>query len=245
MAQTAPASVAPTAGWGATLANLYFAPREAFQALLVRPRVWIPLAGFVALQIAFTAVWLHQMNPREFMRTQIEDSGRADQMPPEQMENIIDTQVKVFPVFAWLSPLVIAPLGLLAVAGIFLFIFRFLFGGDVSFSQSVAVLAWSMVAVGLVTTPLTLLVMGLKDDWNLDPRTVLQANISLFLDPAATSKPLYALAESLDLFSFWLMALLAAGYGVANRKTTGWALPGVVGVWAIYVLGKVALAALF
>ena len=245
MAQTAPAPAAPTAGWGATLANLYFAPREAFQALLVRPRFWIPLAGFLALNAAFTAVWLQQMDPREFMRTQIEDSGRADQMPPEQMENIIDTQVKVFPFFAWLSPLVILPVGVMAVAGIFLFVFRFLFGGDVSFSQSVAVLAWSMVAVGLVTTPLTLLVMGLKDDWNLDPRTVLQANISLFLDRAATSKPLYSLAESLDLFSFWIMALLAAGYGVANRKTTGWALPGVVGVWAIYVLGKVALAAVF
>lgn len=244
MAQTA-APTASRASWPSILANLYFAPREAFQALLVRPRFWLPLAGFLALTVAFTAVWLHKMDAREYMRAQIEESGRADRMQPEQLESILDTQVGMFPVFAWLSPLVIIPLGLLAVAGLYLFVFRFLFGGEVTFGQSAAVLAWSFLAVGLITTPLTLAVMGLKDEWNLDPRTALQANASLFLDKAATPKPLFALAESLDLFSFWILGLMAAGYGVANRKTTGWAMAGVVGVWAIYVLGKVALAAIF
>lgn len=145
----------------------------------------------------------------------------------------------------WVGPLVFVPLGCLALAGLYLFVFRFLFGGDVTFGQSAAVLAWSFVAVGLITTPLTLLVMALKGDWNVDPRTALQADVSVFLDRAATPKPLYSLAESLDLFSFWILGLLAAGYGVANRKTTAWALAGVVGVWAIYVLGKVGLAAVF
>lgn len=244
MSQTA-APTASRASWPSTLANLYVAPREAFQALLVRPRFWLPLAGFLILSLAFTAVWLQKMDPREYMRAQIEDSGRADRMQPEQLESILDAQVGMFPVFAWASPLVIIPLGLLATAGLFLFVFRFLFGGDVTFAQSAAVLAWSCLAVGLITTPLTLAVMGLKDEWNLDPRTVLQANPSLFLDKATTPAPLFALAESLDLFSFWILGLMAAGYGVANRKTTGWAVSGVVGVWAIYVLGKVALAAVF
>lgn len=79
------------------------------------------------------------------------------------------------------------------------------------------------------------------------PREVLQANVSVFLDRAATPKPLYALAESLDLFSFWMMGLLAAGYGVANRKTTAWAAGGVVGpmgLWARLRPGQ-GLAALF
>jgi hypothetical protein len=244
MAQTASPPASGTS-WPSILANLYFAPREAFQALLGRPRFWLPLAAFLILNLAFTAVWLHKVDAREYMRAQIEDSGRADQMPPEQLESVLDTQVGLFPVFAWVMPLVLIPLGLLAIAGLYLFVFRFLFGGDVTFAQSAAVLAWSFLAVALITMPLTLLVMDLKDDWNLDPRTALQANASLFLDKAATSKPLFALAESLDLFSFWILGLMAAGYGVANRKTTGWAMAGVVGVWAIYVLGKVALAAVF
>jgi len=246
MAQTAAPAPPPAPEASASaLANLYFGPREAFQALLVRPRFWMPLAAFLVLSMAFNVVWLQKVEPREFIRTQIEESGRADKIPPDQFEAVLDAQAGFFSVMAWLSPLVFVPLGLLAMAGLYLFVFRFLFGGDVTFGQSAAVLAWSFLAVGLITTPLTLLVMALKGDWNVDPRTALQANVSVFLDRTATPKPLYALAESLDLFSFWMLALLAAGYGVANRRTTAWAVGGVIGVWAIYVLGKVGLSALF
>ena len=227
------------------LANLYFAPREGFQALLPRPRFWIPMLGWMALVLAFTGVWLSQVDARAYMRAQLEDSGQADKMPPEQVESVVDAQARAFPYMAWVGPLVFLPVMLFAIAGVYLFVFRFLFGGDVTYGQSAAILAWTFLVVGLVTTPLTLLVLGLKDDWTLDPRLALQANPTLFLDRAAVPKALYSLAESLDLFSFWMLGLMAAGYGVANEKSTRWAVGGVVGVWAAYVLGKMALAAIF
>jgi hypothetical protein len=227
------------------LANLYFDPREGFQALLPRPRFWIPLLGWMALVLAFTGVWLSQVDARAYMRAQLEESGQADKMPPEQQAAVIDAQARAFPVMAWVGPLVFLPIMLFAIAGVYLFVFRFLFGGDVTYGQSAAILAWTFLVVGLVTTPLTLLVLGLKDDWTIDPRLALQANPTLFLDRAAVPKPLYSLAESLDLFSFWMLGLMAAGYGVANKRSTPSALWGVVGVWAVYVLAKVALAAVF
>jgi hypothetical protein len=227
------------------LANLYFSPREGFEALLPRPRFWIPLLGWVALVLAFTGVWLSQVDASAYMRAQLEESGQADKMPPEQVESIVEAQARAFPVMAWVGPLVFLPIMFFAVAGVYLFVFRFLFGGDVTYGQSAAILAWTFLVVGLVTTPLTLLVLGLKDDWTLDPRFALQANPTLLLDRGAVPKPLYSLFESLDLFSFWMLGLLAAGYGVANKKGTSWALWGVVGVWAVYVLAKVALAAVF
>jgi hypothetical protein len=245
MAETTAATPAPAASIPSAFLNLYVAPREGFQSLLARSSFWVPLIGWMALSLAFTAVWMKNVDPRAYMRQQIEDSGRADKMPPEQLESIVEAQAKAFPIMAWVGPVVFLPLGLLAVGGIFLFVFRFLFGGTVTFGQSMAVLAWAFLALGVITTPLTLAVLGLKDDWNLDPRTALQANASLFLDRASIPKPLYSLVESLDLFSFWTIFILAAGYGVANRKSTGWALWGVVGIWAVYVLGKVGLAAIF
>jgi hypothetical protein len=247
MAQTAsaPPAPAPQTSFSAALANLYFSPREAFQTLLVRPRFWIPLAGWLALTLVFTAVWVQKVDPHAYIKEQIEQSGRADKMTPEQMSSVVDTQAKMFPIFAWVGPFVFLPLSLLLIAGIYLFVFRFLFGGNMTFGQSAAILAWTFLAVGLVTTPLTLAVLWLKDEWNLDPRTALQANATLFLDRASTAKPLYSLLESLDLFSFWVLAVMAAGYGVANRKSTGWALWGVIAVWVVYVLGKAGLAAIF
>lgn len=245
MSESTAANTAPSGSLSSAFVNLYVAPREGFQALLPRSRFWLPLAGWLALSLAFTAVWMQKVDARAYIRQQIEDSGRADKIPPDQMDSIVETQSKMFPIFAWIGPLVFLPLGLLAAAGIYLFIFRFLFGGVVTFGQSASVLAWTFFALGLITTPLTLAVLGLKDEWNLDPRQALQANATLFLDRATTSKPLYSLMESLDLFSFWVMGVLAAGYGVANRKTTGWAIWGVVILWAVYVLGKVGFAAIF
>jgi Yip1 domain len=237
----------PVAGesWGSMLGNLYFAPREAFRALLVRSGFWVPLLALIALNVTFTAIWLQNVDPHEFMRTQIEESGRADRMSPEQLQAVVDGQAGMFSTFAWLGQLVFLPLFFLAVAAVYLFIFRFLLGGEVRYRASLAVVGWSFLAVSIITTPLILLVMMLKGDWNVDPRTAVLAGPALLLEKGSTSPWLYALVDSVDLFSFWVLALLAAGYGVANRRTTGWAVGGVVGLWVAYVAGKVALAAVF
>ena len=72
-----------------------------------------------------------------------------------------------------------------------------------------------------------------------------QANLSLVMDKAETAKPLWALATSLDLVSFWIMFLLATGFGVAVKKSTGSTIWGVAIPWAIMVAIKVGWNAIF
>jgi hypothetical protein len=67
----------------------------------------------------------------------------------------------------------------------------------------------------------------------------------MVLVKTTASKALYALAKSLDLFTFWTMFLLAAGFGAASKRSAGGAAMGVVLPWAVIVLGKVAWAAIF
>jgi hypothetical protein len=215
------------------------------RAIARRPTFWAPLLAFVALGATFNAVWLRHLDPAEFARTQIEDSPLADRLSPQDRAEGIARQARVFPKVAWLGPLVFSPLGLVLVALAYLFVFRFLYGGEVTFRQALAVVAWTFVAVALVTTPLTLLVLYLKEDWNVDPRTALQANPALFLDKGSVSRALYSAAESLDLFSAWMLALLSVGYGVAAAIPARRAALGVIAPWAIYVVGKAALAAFF
>jgi Yip1 domain len=227
------------------LLDVYFAPREAFERI-VRHRRWLlPAVGMVVVSLAFAGVWLSRMQPREFLTTQLQESGQWDKIPAENREHVLDQQAKFIPIFTW----IMAPLGavviLVVVAGALLFVFRFFYAGEVGFRQALAVVAWTFFAVGLVTSPLTLAVMGLKGDWNLNPQDVLQANLGLLLDRAETAKPLWALATSLDLFSFWIIFLLATGFAVASRKATGSALWGVVIPWALVVVVKVGWAAVF
>jgi hypothetical protein len=90
-----------------------------------------------------------------------------------------------------------------------------------------------------------LLVLQLKGDWNVNPQEVIQANLGLLLEKSSAAKPLWALLSSIDLFSLWMVFLLAVGFGVASKKTTGSAIWGVGIPWILIVLAKVGWAAIF
>jgi hypothetical protein len=232
-------------GFFQNLIDLYFAPREAFGRIVPKPTFIVPLLGHVVLSMIFTGIWLNQMEPREFMKTQLQEQGQWDRIPAEQRDNLLDQQAKFMPIMGWVGAALGGPITILVVAAVLMFIFRFFYAGEVGFKQSMAITSWSFFALALIATPLILLVFALKGDWNLNPQEILQANFSLLLDKAETAKPLWALATSLDLFSFWLIFLLAAGFGVACKKATGSTLWGVVIPWAVIVAIKVGWSAIF
>jgi len=232
-------------GFFQNLIDIYFAPREAFDRIVSRPTWVVPVIGATVLALAFTGIWMSRMEPEEFMKTQLQESGQWDKIPAEQREQLVEQQAKFMPIFAPISAIVMTPITMLVMAAVLLFIFRFFYAGEVGFKQSFSIVSWSWFAYSLVTTPLILAVMALKEDWNLNPQEVLQANLALLLDKAETAKPLWALATSLDLFSFWLIFLLASGFGVAVRKATGSAFWGVAIPWAIIIAVKVGWSTMF
>ena len=227
------------------LANLYVSPGTEFVSILRQRSFWAPLVALVVLNIAFTAVWLQKVDRREFMRARIEESPRADQIPPGQMEQIVETQAGFLHLWGWGGALLAAPVIVFGLAGLFLFVYRFFYEGQLTFGHSAAVVGWSFFAVGLVQTPLMLLTLFLKGDWTIPPQNALEANLGMLLDRETTAKPLHALASSLDLFSFWTMFLLSAGYAVATRRPTASAAWGVVTMWGLYVLAKMGFSLLF
>ena len=243
MQQTETSPAAPR-GFGSTLLGLYIEPTATFRSILARPTVLVPLLALMFLTVGFTALWVNKADPVAFHREQLEQSAWAEKMTPEQKEQQVQQQAKFFR-FSPAFVLVGAGIFYLLAALLYLAIFRFLYGADLTFKQSLSILLWAFLAVGLVSTPLMVAVFALKGDWNLDPNTILQANLSLVLDRATAPKWLYSLASSLDLFSFWTLGLLAAGYGAASRRTLGGALAGVAGPWLVYVLIKVGFTALF
>ena len=244
---SSPAPVAPESGGGffQNLIDVYFSPREAFTRIVRNPRFLVPLVAYVILVLGFTGVWMQKMDPAEFMKTQIEESGQADRIPAEQREAIIEQQAKWMPIFAWVMGPVGIAVSLLVIAGALLFIYRFFYAAEVSFRQSFAIVTWVFFAVGLVTTPVTLAVMSLKGDWNINPQEAVQANLGLLLEKSSAAKPLWTLLTNIDVFSLWMVFLLAVGFAVASRKPTGSALWGVAIPWILIVLAKVGWAAIF
>jgi hypothetical protein len=243
-ASPAPVQPEPAGGFFQNLVDLYFAPRTAFSRVVARPSFVLPFIGHLVLALGFTGIWLNKVDAREFMKTQLEESGRWDKIPAEQREGILERAGGQMKIFGYIGPAVATPVMLLLFAGVLMFVFRFFYASEVGFKPSLAIVAWTLFAVALVTTPLLLLVFQLKGDWNLNPQEVLQANLGPLVEKA-THKVLYALLSSIDLFVGWMIYLLAAGFGVASGKTTSSALWGVLIPWAVIVLGKVAWAGLF
>jgi hypothetical protein len=240
------APVAPERSFFQNLIDVIVSPREAFEAIVRKPGFWLAFAFYLALVAAFTAVWVLKVDPAEFGKAQMVESGQWDKMAPEARAGAMSMQTRtVFAVFSGVAILVGTPLFFLAIAGGLLFIYRFFYAGEVTFRQSLAIVAHAFAALALVTTPLLFLVFFLKGDWNLNPQTAVQANLTLLLDHDSASRALWTFATSIDLFGLWMIWLLAVGFGVATKKGTSSAVWGVAVPWAIIVLGKVAWALVF
>ncbi len=230
-------------GFFGTLVDLWFDPRRAFEGILRSPGILVPLLLHFALVVAFSATWGRMVDPGEFMKTQLVESGRWDRMPPEAREGVTTGASGFFLPMIGVGAL-FGGLGFpLLVAAMLLFVFRFFYASDVTFRPALSITAWSFAATGLLTTPITLLVMYLKGEWNLPPPDVFQAGPALLVERGETAKPLWTLLQGFDLFILWIVTLLAVGFAVASKRSTGAALWGVAVPWILFVLCRAAIAA--
>ena len=98
---------------------------------------------------------------------------------------------------------------------------------------------------GAIQSILAMITLPLKSYGDVDPENIVAANVKAFLSGDAP-KWLGALGSSLDLFWIWCMVLAAIGFTAANPKKIkpGTAYSVVFGLWGVWVLAKVAWAAL-
>ncbi len=248
MTETPAVPEAPPADSGSFLGNLfnlYFEPTETFAKIFVKPRVWMALLLQIAMGVLFTSIWLEKMDAREFMKAQMEQNTRIQQMPAEQVEQIINTQARFMRTWGRIAPFIAPVLIDLVLAGLFMFIFRFFMAADVSFMRSFATVVWTFAALALIQTPIMLLVFWLKGDWNVDPNQIIQANPTIFFEVGSMSRWIWSLLSSFDLFSLWTLFLFATGFAVAGKRGLSTGVWGVLIPWVVYLAGKVAFVLVF
>jgi hypothetical protein len=80
----------------------------------------------------------------------------------------------------------------------------------------------------------------------MDPNAMgdlLRSNLGFLV--GRDEKVLHSLLGSIDLFSFWSLALFVIGYSAAAKIRKGQAAGVIVTLWVVFVLGKAGLAAIF
>ena len=237
--QQAPSSNMSEAG---RLAGIFWEPKPVFQDLAARPRFWAPLIIMTVLAVVLMVSFSRVVGFESMTRRQIEASPRTAQMPPEQRERAIQMGLKFAVPFAYGGAALGFTVSALAIAGILLGCVNLLGGAKVSYPQAFSITCYSFLPSGLATI-LAMVVMFLKDPADFDLQHPLPLNLGAFLDKSAVGSFVYSLAGSLDLFSIWVLLLLALGFSSAARKMSfGKALALVSLPWAVYVLLKSSLA---
>jgi hypothetical protein len=203
--------------------------------LIQRPRFLPALLISVLAGMALMSVGAQRGVIAQFMRQQMESNPRLEQIPAEQRERIIEQSTK-FSTYMFVGGAVVGPvIGLLATSGFFLLVSNILLGAKARFLQLMGIVAHAWLPnslLGLIGIPILLA----KEPDAVDMRNIVpMTNLGLLVDSTQHPK-LFAMATSLDLFSFWVIGLVALGLSRLTGKSLAAVLPAIVVPWLVYVL---------
>ena len=233
-------------GEASRLTGVFFEPAKTFADVAARPGFWAPLILVIVVSLAYMVLFGQHVGWERMIRHQTETSSRASQLTPEQRETQIQIGVKFAPVMTYAAILVGVPVVWLIWAAILLGIVKGMMSAQVRLKQVFAIICYASLP-GAIMMLLAIAVMFMKppDDFNLQNPLVF--NPGAFMDPLTSSKFLYSLATSLDLFRIWTLVLIAIGLKAAGGKqlSMGGAATAVFLPWAIWTFGAAARAGAF
>ena len=224
------------------IAMVFSSPREAFKDIARSPRWWIPVLIIAAMGTIYSFAFGAKIGWDRAGRQILEASPQAANMTPQQMEQAISRIATVARFQQYLGILTTALL-ILIVAAVMKFLFDVLMGADLGMNRYMGIVGYANLPL-VISTALTLLVLNLKSPEDFSVTNPLAFNVGAFL-PDGTAPWLRGLGASLDLFSFWVIALIAIGVSSATRKISfGKALVTVLIPWGLYVLLRAGALAL-
>jgi len=223
------------------ITGIFFEPGKSFADIAVRPRWIAPLLLIVLVSMAFMISYTQRGGWRVMMEQQMANSSRSTQMSPEQREQGIEIGVKYASLSAYVVPILV-PVTFLIIAGVLTGITALILSAPVKFSQVFAIVCYANLP-GVIRGILVLVVLQMKNITDFDLNNPLMFNPGYFMNPKESSKFLYSLATSLDLFSLWVILLTAVGLKAAAGKklSFGGAFFAVALPWAVFVLCAAAL----
>ena len=211
--------------------GIFFSPKATFEDIVRKPGWLLPVIILAVLGLA-VAIGLNQkMNWREFMSQQIEKSPQASTMSAEQKEQRIEAGAKFAPISSYVFG-VPAPLILILVVALIMW-------GD---KTALSIVAHAYVPV-MLSNLVFLLVLFLKAPGTIDLENPVATNLATFF-PEDTAKWLQAFGKNMDIFTLWVVALIAIGFAATNpKKLKGGTSFGIAfGMLAAYLAIRVGLA---
>lgn len=240
------------------LMGIIFSPGDTFADVNRKPTVIAPILIAIAIVVASTAFFSFWVNPDwdRILRPQVKQ--RIERGGQTATQEQIDQGVHYGKIFAKFTPVIVAifvPIFYLFLAGVFALGMMFI-QAKATFKKILSVVAWGGAVTGLINGIVGIIVLLLQDKEtlaNLDPTKssgIAPTNLDAILTGMSIdlSPVIKTVASSLDIFSIWYMILLAIGLAAiaGARRITASKTGGMVfGFWAVYLLIKMGIAAVF
>jgi len=229
----------------ARIFGVLFSPKATFQSIVRQPTWVVPIILSCLVFLGTVGLFGHRGGWPSYFEKQLASNNRFQELPKDQQQRTLAAELKYGPPVAYAEG-VIAPLvGALVMAAILLGLFKGLAGAQFGFKTSLGIVSYAWVP-NLISGLLGILIIAVKDPATVDLQNIVASNASIFVS-GDSARWLIALLSAIDIFSFWVMILLAMGYSAAAPKklSTGKAFAWIFSAWLIYVLLKVGLLAAF
>lgn len=224
--------------------GVFIKPKQTFASIAERPSWVAPLLLAMVLATAVGALLNTKMNWGEYVRRKAEENPRFAQLSEEQKDQALVGQIKLSSGFSYAIGVVIVPCSALLFSLIYWGVFNLFRGADLRYGTAFAITTHAFLP-NVLTSVLALIILPLKSYGDVDPENIVATSLKAYL-PESVPNPLAALGSSLELFWVWCLVLVAIGFTAANPKKIkpGASFEIVFGLWAVWVLAKVAWAAL-
>ncbi len=226
----------------ARLVGVIFSPGKAFADIARKPRWWIPVILMAILGTVYLNAFTQRVGWESVIRPAIENSAATQNMTTQQREQAIATAARLYQYLGYGGSAVGTLFYVFIVAVLFMFLFDTIMGAGIGLKRMMAIVAYGFLPL-LIQTALSMVVLYLKDPEDFNLQNPLMFNVGAYLS-SDTPAALRALGSSIDLFSLWIIVLLAIGVSTAGRRISfGKALAGIAIPWAIFVGLKTMAAA--
>jgi hypothetical protein len=229
------------------LAYTFTAPSKTFEDIRRGNRSWwLPLIALALASYMLFGAVVQKVGIRQTLENQITMNPSAQEQmakaTPEQREKGLRFWTGFTDALFIAGPALQMLYGVV-FAAVLMGTINFGFGGRAKFGDLFAVVyyAWLPQVVKVLLGTAVIYAGMAPESFNI--KNFAPTNLGAFLDPADTSKALYALATSLDVVTVWMLVLMSIGVAAVAGVKRSAANSAVFGWWAIIVFFSVAAAA--
>jgi hypothetical protein len=226
----------------ARIVGVFFSPGKAFADIARRPRWWIPVILIALIGTVYLNIFTQRVGWESVIRPAIERLPNQQALSVQQREQTIANLARVYKYLGYGGSAVGTLFYVFIVAVLLMFLFDTMMSAGIGLNRMMGIVAYGFLPM-LIQTALSMVVLFLKDPDEFNLQNPLMFNVGAYLSPDSPAA-LRAFASSIDLFSLWIIVLLAIGVSTTARKMSfGKAFAGVALPWALWVCLKTAAAA--